>query len=46
MRDEVELTDEPDPVVHDASHTYEETRASFEFLFPLLSRGGIYVIED
>ena len=30
----------------DASHTYEETRASFEFLFPLLSPGGIYVVED
>ena len=33
-------------VIDDASHTYEETRASFEFLFPLLSPGGIYVIED
>jgi hypothetical protein len=32
--------------VDDASHTYEETRTSFEFLFPLLSPGGIYVIED
>src|SRR6266436_4809387 len=41
-----ELTDELDLVVDDASHTYEETRASFEFLFPLLSPGGVYVIED
>lgn len=41
-----ELADELDLVVDDASHTYEETRASFEFLFPLLSPGGIYVIED
>ncbi len=41
-----ELADELDLVVGDASHTYEETRASFEFLFPLLSPGGIYVIED
>lgn len=41
-----ELVDELDLVVDDASHTYEETRASFEFLFPLLSPGGIYVIED
>ena len=30
----------------DASHTYEETKASFEFLFPLLRPGGIYVMED
>jgi predicted O-methyltransferase YrrM len=41
-----ELADELDLVVDDASHTYEETRASFEVLFPLLSPGGIYVIED
>jgi len=41
-----ELADELDLVVDDASHTYEETRVSFEFLFPLLSPGGVYVIED
>ena len=41
-----ELADELDLVVDDASHTYEETKASFEFLFPLLRPGGIYVIED
>ena len=41
-----ELEDKLDLVVDDASHTYEETRASFEFLFPLLSPAGIYVIED
>lgn len=29
-----------------ASHAYEETKASFEFLFPLLSPGGVYLIED
>jgi len=41
-----ELADELDLVVDDACHTYEETKVSFEFLFPLLSPGGIYVIED
>src|SRR5437773_2169729 len=41
-----ELADELDLVVDDASHTYEETRASFEYLFPLLNPGGVYVIED
>ena len=41
-----ELADELDLVVDDASHTYEQTKASFEILFPLLRPGGIYVIED
>ena len=41
-----ELADELDLVVDDASHNYEQTKASFEFLFPLLSPGGVYVIED
>ncbi len=41
-----ELADELDLVVDDASHTYEETKTSFEFLFPLLRPGGVYVIED
>ena len=41
-----ELADELDLVVDDASHTYEQTKASFEILFPLLRPGGIYLIED
>ena len=41
-----ELAGELDLVVDDASHAYKETKASFEFLFPLLRAGGIYVIED
>ena len=41
-----ELANELDLVVDDASHTYEETKASFEILFPLLQPGGIYLIED
>jgi cephalosporin hydroxylase len=35
-----ELTDELDLVVDDASHTYENTKASFELLFPSLQPGG------
>lgn len=35
-----------DLVIDDASHAYEHTKASFEILFPLLSPGGTYVIED
>ena len=41
-----ELANELDFVVDDASHTYEDTKAFFELLFPLLRPGGIYVIED
>ena len=35
-----------DLVIDDASHRLEETRASFETLFPLLRPGGSYLIED
>jgi len=35
-----------DLVVDDASHRYEETRSSFETLFPRLRTDGIFVIED
>ncbi|MCB1418007.1 MAG: class I SAM-dependent methyltransferase [Notoacmeibacter sp.] len=35
-----------DLVVDDASHNYELTRKTFEVLFPRLSPGGSYVIED
>ena len=41
-----ELANELDLVVDDASHTYEQTKASFEILFSLLQPGGIYLIED
>jgi predicted O-methyltransferase YrrM len=33
-------------VIDDASHLYNETRASFEVLYPRLRPGGIFVIED
>ena len=35
-----------DLVVDDCSHFYDETRASFNELFPRLRPGGAYVIED
>jgi hypothetical protein len=35
-----------DMVIDDASHLLEPTRASFNFLFPRLAPGGVYVIED
>lgn len=44
---DAELGDERlDLVVDDASHTYPETRATFEAVFPRLRPGGRYVIED
>ena len=42
-----EVGDEPlGLVIDDASHFLEETRASFETLFPRLRPGGLFVIED
>ncbi len=35
-----------DMIVDDASHFLLETRASFNILFPYLSPGGCYIIED
>lgn len=35
-----------DMVVDDASHTYAHTKRSFEILFPRLSPGGLYILED
>lgn len=35
-----------DLVVDDASHLYEETKTTFENIFPLVKAGGMYVIED
>jgi hypothetical protein len=35
-----------DLVIDDASHFLDETRASFEQLFPRLRPGGLYVLED
>lgn len=33
-------------IIDDASHLASKTIKSFEYLFPLLKKGGIYVIED
>jgi hypothetical protein len=41
-----ELGGSIDLVIDDASHRYEETKASFETLFPLVRPGGLYIIED
>ena len=39
-------TESIDLIVDDASHLYEQTKASFNLLFPRLSNEGVYVIED
>jgi hypothetical protein len=36
----------PDIVLDDGSHHMEHIHASFEFLYPLLSKNGIYMVED
>jgi hypothetical protein len=35
-----------DLVVDDCSHQFEQTRASFNVLFPRVRSGGLYIIED
>lgn len=35
-----------DLVIDDASHLHDETRSSFEVLFPRLRPGGVFIIED
>ena len=35
-----------DLVIDDASHLYDETKASFEVLYPRLRPGGVFIIED
>ncbi|HEX3464167.1 MAG TPA: glycoside hydrolase family 99-like domain-containing protein [Candidatus Elarobacter sp.] len=41
-----DLGGEIDCVIDDGSHLYAPTRVSFETLFPRLSPGGLYIIED
>lgn len=43
---EREFPDGLDLVVDDASHFYEETKATFEVTFPFLRPGGLFVLED
>ncbi len=35
-----------DVVIDDASHLYDQSRASFEILFPRVRPGGYYILED
>jgi cephalosporin hydroxylase len=37
---------EIDLVIDDASHKYQESRRSFEMLFPMLREGAAYIVED
>jgi hypothetical protein len=46
LRSVIDKIGPPDLIVDDGSHRSEDVIASFEVLFPLLARGGLYVIED
>lgn len=46
LRQVVEEMGGVDIVLDDGSHVMEHIRASFEVLFPLLSTGGLYMVED
>jgi len=37
---------QPDIVIDDGSHMMEHIDASFDFLYPRLSKNGVYVVED
>lgn len=41
-----DLGGSPDVVIDDASHLYPLTRRTFEIVFPRLTPGGLYIIED
>lgn len=41
-----ELNSRIDLIIDDASHRYDLTKKSFEYLFPLLEPEGVYIIED
>ncbi len=41
-----EFAGQIDIIIDDCSHSYGPTKASFEMMFPLLSPGGLYIIED
>jgi predicted O-methyltransferase YrrM len=43
---ETDLGGEIDLVVDDASHFYDQTKASFRVAFPKVRPGGLYIIED
>lgn len=43
---EKEFPNGMDLVIDDASHLYELTKASFDILFPRLTPGGMYIVED
>ena len=36
----------PDVVIDDGSHVMQHVRASFDFLYPKLSKNGVYLVED
>ncbi len=36
----------PDVVIDDGSHLQHDVRKSFEFLYPLVAKNGVYLVED
>jgi len=46
LSDILQIIGNPDIIIDDGSHINEDIIISFQYLFPKLSRGGLYVIED
>jgi hypothetical protein len=36
----------PDIVIDDGSHIHEDMRTTFEFIYPRMSKHGVYIVED
>jgi SAM-dependent methyltransferase len=46
LREVLDEFSAPDVVLDDGSHVMADVRASFEFLYPRVATGGVYVVED
>lgn len=46
LKDVVSQIGSPDIIIDDGSHKSDDMRKSFEVLYPLMTRNGVYVVED
>jgi hypothetical protein len=46
LKSVVEEFGQPDIVIDDGSHVMEHINASFDFLYPRVSKNGVYLVED
>ena len=46
LKDIVDEFDVPDIVIDDGSHVMKDVLATFDYLYPTLSKNGVYLVED